>query len=1546
MAKERFLLTALPYSCGQDAEFHVSLFVSPDLLGDANAALRDFTYFPSWAKVVKEASEIKLFDQTGQIDCEAILDPIDPELWVACFPGDTPVTGREMPDWSDRYWRSFDATAVHDSAKLIHLLTVLADPAVPPEPALAPANRIIGRRTRSGRQGHIDETTLTAALDEELGEGSATPGEFSPRAIEGRIAATEDATDRLLLNLHRVRRYYERPEAQTGEYRERPLPDAVSQPPERKIPDFHERMALVGDHGPLLRMLGLVIDLRVGDPQRLRSSEYLSAQVVVDGDPAPCQSMRTACRTAGDDLVSVAGTQLWSDERLRIGDNELFSLLELDVDGSALKLERYLWGVPRLVEARRNGDPVHAATPALRSTGLTVVHRSRAANSKDRVQQQRDLQVSVDQGQMVTLRTEDVTRGFRVEVWDDSAGTWSSLHGRRVDVEVDGFGVVINDLRSDGFIQGTAANETAGAKESPIHVHEALFGWEGWSLSVPKPGKRVRHENGHEIVEDQDANPDPLTPIRIRPRIEPGTLPRLRYGRSYAFRAWAVDLAGNVRPHDLNPTPLEPRASAALQAALAPLMTPVSALAGAADLIATFRGEAAAGVLEQSATDPRSDPNGTGGVQLNVDSSAESLLGPIGAHLGPEVSTSALERLVDRRSVGETISGHASNSATNTRSSAITGVFRDLLVDPEQRISASAAATPIERIAEAVNPGDATVLEPNTLAALAETVSPIRPFLRWEPIQPPAVVPRDKYSAGESLRHVVIRSGVTQDSETLAISVTAPIDYATAMAGLDYRATSERHLAPPKTSQVQAELHGAFDHAIGSPDPDARRRALAVSLRESGTFYDEEIPRLDDPNAFDHQPGVRLEHEPSVETADLVTLADLHDDPGSAPAPGQYVVHDVDQLVLPYLPDVPVKGISAVFPEAGTDRRIPFPWVTEGFKAPFAGDWPALEPIRLVLEDSNTLTGALSENVLHMGLPPGEKLDIYLSCFLDSADLDNFGLWMALPDHIRTNADLLAATADGWLWGFTPSERITLVHAVPRPIEAPRPTKIRSIRAKGSVESILLGAVDVHGPSTQSLTAHARWSEPVDDLTLPAPETHQTYSTAFTVQIGESEDLAILGGLDSSSDVPHVGPITMHKNVQHFGDTRHRIVTYRFRAQTRFREYFDAAALTGSTAAATSVEPGLPDPASVDDGQSVVGPEVVVSIPSSARPAAPIVHSVIPLFRWSDIAEAHQPMAVRRMRRAGVRIYLERGWFSSGAGELLGVLVGANGADPGEVPYVSQWGQDPLWDSTALNRTMSMQLVDLLTVSGLDDRPGDAQPLAPPVTLPLTAVPGEPQVSVLGYEPQFNETRGLWFVDVAINPGDAFWPFVRLAVARYQPDSLPGCHLSAPVRCDFVQLPPERTLSVSRTDSRSVRVVLSGPVGQRSDAAVLGAMVQPRGSFADLISHNRRVVASLQQRDPSIGGDLGWKTQATAVLAVRGHGADDAEASWVGSVESPVDLPLIQPGVDPVLGRDWRVHVEEWEGLPGDPAPIPTADDTSGSPVWQWRLIYADEVAL
>ena len=1544
VATEDFIVCALPHSCAEQADFHVSLFVSPRLTPDVPLdELRSFGVFPHWGQTVQDGLRIELFDQAGQIEATPLLDEVDPSVWEAAFPPDTPVRGRELPDWGGRRWRTFAARTVHDMGKVVHLATMYADPTTPPAPAdhplaepLAEISREYYRRDPhipgpSPRQPRLiyDESLMTRDLDRivESGEPLAV--------IERLIASQEPWLRRLALELHRARRYYERPESAVP-YQDRPTPGAISPPVDRPEPEFHERCAMAGDHPALMRRLGLVIDLRVLDPSRLRQSRWLSARLSPGGNPQPCRLTRVRCRAVGDALVTIAGTPDWVDGVARLGDEERFALLDLEADGTALKLERFLWTLPRLREVHEHDAPAHAATPALRASGFTVVRTGQARDVQERLGVQRELDAMIGGGAVPELRTEEVARGLRVEVWDDTSRRWHSLHSRRTTVRVGGLGPVLDDVPEEGFIQGTPAHETAGVANSPVHVHEAMFGWEGWSLSAPRPGRRVRHENGDEIVEEvPEDEPDPVHPILVTNRVEPGTLPRLRFGRSYALRAWLVDLAGNVRPHVLNASaaPAEP-VTGALAAAL-------GGAAAAADVAARLPAELRAATRQTLET--RRLPAAVAfeaAAQPGLFASAEhealvrSRVGELRAARSP-LAAAAVGALDRRALVAEAVAAAVADE-------------REVFVADTAARSPSALASlvafqlpaqPAESWLEAVR------------RALA-TTTPLRPFLRWDPVPSPAVVPLRRYTEGESVRVLVVRSGVAQDPDTLELTVTPPAAYAAAVeaahAGLDlgYAGDAERHLAPPKTSQVQAELHGMFDEAIGSTDPDDHQRLLGIALRENGSFLDLDVADLGDPPNRITQPGIRLETQPGPQHADPITLPLLP--PGADPEPGrsdhlppgQYVVHDTEELALPYLPDPPARGVSFVFEEAGLDRAIPFPFGTEGFTARYPGDWPEVQPFRLVLDGAEQLSGRVDGRVIAISLPPGDVQRFRLSSSLDRGELALFGPWRSLPEAVRANRDVAEAAADGWLWGLTPSERFTLVHAVTRPLEAPRPTRILPLRGEGWTIAALLGAVDVHGPSTDRLTAEARWSERVDDITLPIWERRDSTGVAFTSQVRPYEDLAILGLADAEGPVPGIGQVHVHAAVHQLGDTKHRLIDYRFRALTRFPEYFHADLLAPDEDVAG------------DDGRSVVGPWVQVSIPSSARPAAPIVHSVIPLLRWSDGTEPEQPVARRHGRRAGVRIFLERSWYSSGDGELLGVLLAPQGDDTfppqgdddSGFPFVSKWGGDPVWMSAPVaNRALGLlQLDNLLRSVGLDDRREAGRPVTPLALLPLASLQNAPVVGVVGYEPQYNAERKLWYVDVALDPGPAFWPFVRLAVCRYQPDSVARCHLSAPVRCDYVQLLPERTTSVSRTDDRHVRVVVSGPVGLRSDLR-LDRDVPPAERVAQALRANRHLIARLQRRDPAIPTDLGWETVAVTELVARGRGGNEFEAAWVGELDAGTVIPLVRPGANP----DWRVAVEEWERLPGDPrSPLDGPPTIVPLPVWERRLVYADEIPL
>jgi hypothetical protein len=130
--------------------------------------------------------------------------------------------------------------------------------------------------------------------------------------------------------------------------------------------------------------------------------------------------------------------------------------------------------------------------------------------------------------------------------------------------------------------------------------------------------------------------------------------------------------------------------------------------------------------------------------------------------------------------------------------------------------------------------------------------------------------------------------------------------------------------------------------------------------------------------------------------------------------------------------------------------------------------------------------------------------------------------------------------------------------------------------------------------------------------------------------------------------------------------------------------------------------------------------------------------------------------------------------------------------------HVTQCGRDPIWDTGDLDRWPAPSVFfDVPEPAGnprLPDR--------------------EEQVVAIPHEPFLEADR--WWADVHL-PGLAaasYAPFVRLAVARYQPDSLDRLELSEVVLAPTAPLLPERTLTVERAgDTITVTLDGLGPTG-------------------------------------------------------------------------------------------------------------------------------------
>ncbi len=1531
MATESFLVTALPYSAAADEAFHVSLFVTHRLTPDrAEGTMSEFPRVGDWtATLTGRGAEIRLrggrADGTSvEIPVTPVLDKLDAALWPRVFPASFPVRPWKVPDHTAVPWRTFPAHRMQQHALLVHGASIVSSPVAPPS---AEGNlfvelllRTLGldRRELPLSQiidGGFDQV-ISKSIDAMIGRGFND----TPRATGNQPLA------RLVADVDLARRYYQRPEEQRL-YAERPSPGAAVTPVRKPDPDFHERAGMLGDLSPLLRRLGLVIDLRIDKPALLTGLVWLQGDVLLPGPDNPVKRQpRVSCRVLGSTFTANSASGDFEIAMLRLGDEDRFTVLDLDPDASGLKLEQFVRTVPRLVAAENNGDAETSAPPSLRATGFGIARPDRAAMLHDRLDDAAAKDNALLAGKAPPLTLEQVSRGIRLEVWDDESGDWHSLHQRLLTVDIDGAGRVLDGVPDVGFLQGAALTQADNQPAAPRHAHEVLAGWEGWSLAGPRPGNVVVEEGGEEkVLPEPPADPSPVNPVASSSRVAPGSLPRLRYGWRYAFRAYAADLAGNSPPHDVA-GPANALPPAEKRKEQRPPFDMKVAAAHGQELLAGKPHEATVSsrlkdapvpvdavreqlrVLRPRPVDGPGRGTGVPGVDLDgVRLTGVREVDDVVATRLAASSGAAFAAGVDRRGRIETAFARATDESPH--------LLRRTDVQSSPALYGAALSSlalgQVGLLPAVGKRGGLSIAQ--LLALLGQVVSTPRPFLRWDPIVEPATVPRHPYTEGESLLRLVIRSGVEQAAPgDLAVTLVPPATYAAqvlaAHPGLDlgWREDSQRHLAAPKTSQFEAELHGAFDFAIGGGSPADLRTALGIALRESGTFFSETVADVANPGQRLPQPGVRFVVSPTAETPEHATPADLP--LGKAPTPGQYVVHDVDELVLPYLPDPLAAGVSLTFPDAGKDHRLTGLLAMEGTTLRYPGAWPSPTPLRLVLEAGAELSAEVEGHVVRMTVPPGEHLRMRMSTCLDRESLELLGLWRSISPAAQADPVLAEAAADGWMWWLTPSAEVRLVHAVPRPVEVPRPTVLVPSRSEGDTEVTLFGAVDVHGPSTDRIDMEATWKEWVDDVAKPEPEEVTVVAAAFGSEVGYDEDLVVLAGADATVPFPG-GPLRVHQSVHKMGDTRHRDVDYSVRATTRYREYFSP-----------QVTP------TVDD-LSVVGPVRRIDVPSSARPAKVVVRDILPLFRWDERTEPAQPFGLRRTRRAGLRVYLDRPWYTTGNGELLGVVL-ASGTDVGLQGSVSQWGGDPVWLQQGPASRSALPLIDVLHLFGLDDRPVPGRPVGRPVTLPLVDVTGRPTVRVLGYTPEFSRDRNLWFVDVALDPATAFWPFVRLAVARYQPSSLPGLHLGPVHVCDYAQLAPERIATLTRPDDRHARVIVTGPIGLPTLPSRTAAE-----TFLDVVDASRRVRARLERRDPAVGTDLGWVTVAHETLPILG--AAGPVITWSGQLELPTALPPRTPGNE----SDWRVTVEEWEFLPADPLGVER-------PGFEPRMIYADHFPL
>lgn len=777
--------------------------------------------------------------------------------------------------------------------------------------------------------------------------------------------------------------------------------------------------------------------------------------------------------------------------------------------------------------------------------------------------------------------------------------------------------------------------------------------------------------------------------------------------------------------------------------------------------------------------------------------------------------------------------------------------------------------------------GNSLALDDPSLDPL-EQASDAVGYWRFEPVDPPVLVQQERLSEGEQLERMVVRSNLgksaaeyleTQDFKD-AIQDPASTDFT-------YTATNARHVVPPKSSQQQCEMHALFDPYIGG-DWEASKKGYQIAAREAGTLYDS-------------LPGSQVELITPTAVEEAATTKSV---PPELPGPenpvgdrmtgGQYVIHREAHVQTPYLPDGAAGGVALraepgheipglfdglvlgdhcrVVRSDATDQLILL--VKNLVKNP--EDWHDAQGFRIELEeraeDDTQLPCKVSfpddgrpkwdeENrILRIYLAKGQILRLRYSSFVDPDFLRDFGMphWTATQS---AGEALMKAAAIGETWLMTPFRRLVMVHATQQPVCEPQLNHLTALRNLGDQSARLsVREVLLHGPSTGKFQIEARWKEWVDDINRPGPERLEFKGALAEVRLPENHNNSFV--LQQAVDAQLADPDAKRGDVHEIGDSRFRLVQYRVHATTRFREYLPSSMYAKPeliTRDGPEAEgPAFALPAEDDPGAPVLrqagGSTNQTPVPSTVAPADPRLLYVVPTFKWQrpEIAGRHE---VTRHGN-GLRVWLDRPWFSSGDGELLGVVLLSDKASFSNITedmeqLVTQWGTDPMWETSQPKQTIA-------------DEDFPARVTAE--SLRLQEKPGHAPVRIVGHRVHWDGDRKLWYCDIELNPGTTYMPFVRLALVRYQPNALHQAKISKVVLAEFAQVLPRRKL-VASLNGNKLKVSLhgpnpkSGPIHYTRDSAHQGVSYI-NGPFE---TGRNRVELVLQEQRDGVDSDLAWE---------------------------------------------------------------------------------------
>jgi hypothetical protein len=687
-------------------------------------------------------------------------------------------------------------------------------------------------------------------------------------------------------------------------------------------------------------------------------------------------------------------------------------------------------------------------------------------------------------------------------------------------------------------------------------------------------------------------------------------------------------------------------------------------------------------------------------------------------------------------------------------------------------------------------------------------------YLRHEPVSPPEVLLDRVFSSdmpGKGLNRMVVDSAKSSDI---------------------------RWCVPPRTSFELAERHCLMN---------------VRSLKRLGGFDEIELRR---DGSFPMASSVKNQNA-AAQPVGLLPIRRARP-------------HNVS-VAVPYYPDPLARVLVArLVYWVSADKGMPIMRRTETTLPFYTGrEWPKANGIKITLSATNLNNPSLKRSgcgtCLEVLLPRGMTAQLNLCCGLgQDRSSDKHLNTLALIDdfctyEVNARVGLLGlrnvrtaiphSARNGFVELLRPLHTIECVHTVERPLRAPAIGRVREAailaadnvaaisREQGKPDAEL--TVDFFGEpqSTGILRLRASWSYIVDTDPTRAP-----FIQSQTADLGQLQIEPNLG----RGNVPLLPLRTRHV----MPDTAYRKVSYIAVGETRYREEFVNLAPNQSRLEGQAFE---------------------VEMLNCAKPPPPLVSYIVPTFGWKHHHERSfgQPRYHSIRKGGGLRVWLERPWFKSGDGELLGVVLLAPSrsdttpADEAEIArrrhFTTQWGLDPLRNFQRIKTAPSLE--DFLETESVrrgvfSDQFGGS-------------------VDIAGYKPVYCEERKGWYCDVVIDPVPADYCFIRIALVRYQPKSIassPPVEISSIVLADFAQLVPGRSVTVYRDPSDNEKLSLK--------VQVMGnptPMTKPQGDAGDpdFLQRDIKVNVFRQRDDGSWTIDLEIQVSADTV--------EDRPSSWLWS---------------------------------------------------------------